>query len=198
MRLPFDGSIRVTKLYGTPPPSGLTYAAGKHSGLDLVGVDSKKIYAITGGSVIRSKYDKTGWGNYVVVRQQDGLYCIYAHLLERKVAVGEKVAEGQWIGVEGATGNVTGSHLHLELRKDYADKYSTENPATYLGIKEQLGGVKMADNKKDVSEWAKEAQAWVKNHNISDGSNPKENCTREEVWVMLQNLFYYWETALKK
>lgn len=198
MRLPFDGKIRITKLYGTPPPQGFHYAAGKHSGMDMVAMDNKKVHAIARGVVTRSRYDRSGWGNYIVVRQQDGLFAIYCHLQERKVGEGAIVAEGQVLGVEGATGNVTGRHLHLELRKDYGNIYSTINPADYLGIKNKLGVVEMANNKQEVSDWARSARDWVMAHNISDGTNPREYATREEVWVMLENFSRYLEKENRK
>lgn len=42
-------------------------------------------------------------------------------------------------------------------------------------------------SKLDVSDWAKEAHAFVKENNISDGTRPKDNVTREEVWTMIYN-----------
>lgn len=198
MRLPFDGKIRITKLYGTPPPQGMHYATGKHSGIDMVAMDGKEVYAIERGTVIRSRYDGNGWGNYIVVQQSDGFYAIYCHLQKRNVTEGKFVKEGQALGIEGATGNVTGRHLHLELRKNYGDKYSTVNPADYLGIKNKLGVVEMAANKNEVSSWAKEARDWVMVNKISDGTSPKEYATREELWVMLQNLARYLEEEDKR
>lgn len=186
MTLPYEGKIRVTKLYGTPPPKGFTYAAGKHNGIDLVGDTNKNIHAITGGTVIRSRYDNTGWGNYIVIQQKDGISAIYAHLKERKVAEGKTVNDGQLIGVEGSTGNVTGSHLHLELRKKYSDRYSAIDPADYLNIKNKVGVLEMANNTNTVSSWAKEAWAWAKTKGLLDGTRPKDNITREEMAVVLQ------------
>ena len=188
MKLPYEGKIRITKLYGTPPPKGFTYAAGKHSGIDLVGVNSKNVRAIAGGTVIRSGYDPSGWGNYVVVKQTDGYSCIYAHLNKRNVAVNEKVQEGQLLGVEGNTGNVTGSHLHLELRKVYADRMTTFDPAEYLKIKNKVGDVEMEKDANAVSDWAKDAWNWAKEKELLDGTRPQEPITREEVAVVLERL----------
>ena len=186
MILPYEGKIRVTKLYGTPPPAGFTYATGKHSGVDLVGVNSKIVHAIASGTIIRSGYDPGGWGNYIVVAQTDGYCCIYAHLNKRNVKVNEKVSEGQAIGVEGNTGNVTGGHLHLELRKTYADNKSTIDPAEYLKIKNKIGDLEM--KKEQVSPWAKESWAWAKEKGLLDGTRPQEPITREEIAVILQRV----------
>ena len=188
MTLPYEGKIRVTKLYGTPPPKGFSYAAGKHSGIDLVGVNSKNVRAVAEGTVIRSGYDPSGWGNYVVVSQTDGYSCIYAHLNKRNVVVNEKVEAGQILGVEGNTGNVTGSHLHLELRKVYADRMTTIDPAEYLKIKNKAGDLEMAKDVNVVSDWAKEAWEWAKEKDLLDGTRPQEPITREEMAVVLQRL----------
>ena len=186
MNLPYEGKIRVTKLYGTPPPKGFTYAAGKHSGVDLVGVNSKQVRAVEAGTVIRSGYDPSGWGNYVVIAQTDGYACIYAHLNKRNVTVNEKVKAGQAIGVEGNTGNVTGAHLHLELRKVYADRDTTIDPAEYLKIKKKTGDVEMEEQK--VSDWAKNAWNWAKEKGLLDGTRPQDSITREEFAVVLERL----------
>ena len=129
--LPYKGTFRITKLYGTNPPPGMTYSAGKHPGVDLVGVSDKTIYAVKGGVVIRNSEDYSGWGRYVVVHQTDGLYAIYAHLITSYVKLNKVVKEGDLIGIEGSTGKVTGRHLHLEFRKNYADKYGLDKTVVY-------------------------------------------------------------------
>jgi len=139
MHLPYLGDFRITKLYGTPPPAGFTYAAGKHAGIDLVGVADKQVRAISGGTVFRAAMDYDGWGKYVVVKQPDGIYAIYCHLAKAFKSAGQVVQAGEWIGNEGTTGMVTGQHLHLELRRDYSDRYSTIDPAEYLGLENRLG-----------------------------------------------------------
>lgn len=139
VNLPYAGKFKITKLYGTPPPAGVHYALGYHSGVDLVGLDDKTVRAIAPGSVYRIGYDPDGWGNYVVIRQADGRYAIYCHLAVVKIAAAAKVTPGQAIGIEGATGQVTGRHLHLEIRREYNDRRSVINPVDYLGIKNKLG-----------------------------------------------------------
>lgn len=141
INMPYEGSFRITNLWGVEAPSGVTYSAGYHAGIDFVGVDNKNIRSVCGGTVYRSSMDSDGWGNYVVIKQTDGLYGIYCHLSQRDVVVGEYVSAGDTLGVEGATGQVTGAHLHFELRTDYGDKYSSINPAEYLGIVDAVGYV---------------------------------------------------------
>lgn len=143
MRMPYLGEFRITKLYGTKPPAGVTYSAGKHAGIDLVGND-KIIRAVMPGTVYRSGYDYDGWGKYCVVRQTDGYFAIYAHMDKSYRSTGQTIREGEMLGIEGSTGQVTGRHLHFELRKNYSDKYSTINPATYLGLVNKVGIAKAA------------------------------------------------------
>lgn len=141
---PYSESFRITKLYDTPPPAGVTYSTGKHSGIDLVGIDDKIVRAVCGGTVYRSAYDENGWGKYVVIKQDDGLYAIYCHLAKNYKSTGQAVRKGDMLGIEGSTGQVTGQHLHFELRKSYGDKYSTIDPVAYLDIEPKLGLVKKA------------------------------------------------------
>ena len=139
MRLPYLGEFRITKLYGTPPPPGMTYSAGKHAGIDLVGTSDKIVRAVNGGIVYKASIDYDGWGKYIVVKQDDGYYAIYCHLKSAYKAAGSVVRAGDMIGLEGSTGKSAGSHLHFELRKVYSDKYSTIDPAPYLDLENKVG-----------------------------------------------------------
>lgn len=141
---PYHEAFRITKLYGTEPPSGVKYSTGKHAGIDLVGISDKVIRAVAGGVVYRSAFDEDGWGKYVVVKQDDGLYAIYCHLSKSYKSTGQAVRKGDMLGIEGATGQVTGQHLHFEIRREYGDKYSTIDPAEYLGIMPKIGVAKKA------------------------------------------------------
>lgn len=114
------------------------WVAGKHPGLDLVNDINPDVLAIRGGLVIRSR-SYGDWGNYVVVKQDDGLWCIYAHLGRRTVVEGEYIVEGTMVGTMGSSGNVTAAHLHLEIQTDYYNAYSHADIAAYLGIKNQKG-----------------------------------------------------------
>lgn len=141
--IPYKGNFKVTKLFGTSAPAGVHYALGYHSGIDLVGLDNKDVCAVAAGSVYRIGFDPDGWGNYVVVRQNDGYWTIYCHLAAVKIAAAAKITVGQIIGIEGATGQVTGRHLHLEIRKQFTNRTSVINPADYMGISNKLGVAEM-------------------------------------------------------
>ncbi len=169
--------LRITQVYGVKN-SKQSYVAGVHSGLDIVSDGDKTVVAIRRGRVIRSK-SYGNWGEYIVIEQEDGLYCIYAHLSKRFVGVGDAVEEGQGIGVEGRSGNVTDSHLHIELEKEYYDPFSHVDIARYLGIKNEVGPVT------EVDIFA-EDRAWAVAQGISDGSDPDRPATRKEVWAMIR------------
>lgn len=188
-QLPYVGQCRITKLYGTPPPTGKKYSTGKHAGIDMVGDGSKKIFPIVEGKIFKIGNDRKGWGNYVVIEQDDGYFAIYAHLKKIEVKKGQVIFPFEWLGVEGATGNVTGAHLHLEIRKNYWDKNSTIDPAEYLGIKNKLGGVEMKEQEQIVSSWAAADWNWAKEQGLLDGTRPKAPVTREELAAILHRLF---------
>ena len=91
------------------------YEMGIHRGIDIIANTGTPVYAMFDGVVRISKYEEKGYGNVVVIRHQDGLESLYAHLDSRYVVSGQKVYSGHLIGLSGNTGTSTGAHLHLEL-----------------------------------------------------------------------------------
>lgn len=87
-----------------------------HTGMDLGAAQGANIYAMKGGTVVRSAYD-SGYGNYVIIEHENGIRTLYAHCSKRKVKTGDTVRKGQVIALVGSTGNSTGPHLHLEIRR---------------------------------------------------------------------------------
>ncbi|RCW71996.1 peptidoglycan-binding protein [Saliterribacillus persicus] len=93
-----------------------------HAGVDLVKVHRSPIESFTDGSVLfaGNGIKGTGLGGYglcVVVKDDKNKLILYGHLDEICLIKGAKVKKGEKIGYQGATGNVTGSHLHLEVRR---------------------------------------------------------------------------------
>lgn len=88
-----------------------------HKGVDLVGSSSKHIYPVDSGTVVWVKRLSSGYGNHLLVNHGNGVWSLYAHLGDIYVKQGQKVNKNTILGVEGSTGNSTGSHLHLEIRK---------------------------------------------------------------------------------
>lgn len=87
-----------------------------HNGLDV------KVYV---GDTIRSAFDgkvrivrteRRGYGQYVVIRHDNGLETVYGHLSKQLVKENQQVRAGDVIGLGGNTGRSTGSHLHFETR----------------------------------------------------------------------------------
>jgi len=91
-----------------------------HTGLDFAAPDGTDIHAVAAGEVTEA-----GWaGSYgyrTIVELEDGTEIWYCHQSSIAVEVGDQVARGQVIGDVGSTGNVTGPHLHLEVRRGGGD-----------------------------------------------------------------------------
>jgi murein DD-endopeptidase MepM/ murein hydrolase activator NlpD len=109
---------------------GSLWSSGTHTGIDFHAASGTAVHAVGIGTVV-----DTGWGgaygNQVVIKMADGMYTQYGHLSSIGVFVGQKVVPGQQIGLSGATGNVTGPHLHFEARTS-PDYGSDVDPLAYL------------------------------------------------------------------
>lgn len=88
----------------------------QHKGLDVKVYIGDTIRAAFDGKVRVVRYERRGYGNYVVIRHPNGLETIYAHMSKHLVVENEEVRAGQPIGLGGNTGRSTGSHLHFETR----------------------------------------------------------------------------------
>ena len=109
---PFKGKFSVTCKRGDRVLFG---EKEFHKGLDLVGLQNTDVLSVAEGKVF-VLYEKNGFGKYVRQILSDGRRIYYAHLDEIYVKSGETVKSGTPLGKMGATGRVTGAHLHLELR----------------------------------------------------------------------------------
>ncbi len=89
-----------------------------HNGVDLASVYGANIYAAAAGEVIISKNSgwNGGYGEYIVIKHDNGTQTVYGHLSETDVSVGDTVTQGEVIGKMGRTGHATGVHLHFEIR----------------------------------------------------------------------------------
>jgi murein DD-endopeptidase MepM/ murein hydrolase activator NlpD len=86
-----------------------------HRAIDLGGNVGTPIKAVMAGIVSYSGWDRTGYGNLVVLAHQNGIESYYAHLSKIEVVTGQKVDINTEIGKMGSTGHATGVHLHLEI-----------------------------------------------------------------------------------
>ncbi|MET0857875.1 MAG: M23 family metallopeptidase, partial [Telluria sp.] len=108
---------RVSSFYGEVSP----LRAGEHGGIDFAARSGTSVLASADGTVASSTdLDPGGakYGKTILVTHANGLSSFYAHLDRRLVAAGDAVKAGQPIGMSGATGKVTGPHLHFEVRQD--------------------------------------------------------------------------------
>jgi len=118
-----------------------------HKGIDMISTSGdRNVKAIRSGVVRVTHYDKDGFGNYISVQQEDGFRALYCHLEKVLVKPGDTIEEGQVIGIEGTSGNSTGVHLHLELRKSPYDIDDHIDVSEYLGIKNEEGPINYIDN----------------------------------------------------
>ncbi len=87
----------------------------QHGGIDLRASTGTPVVSALAGTVESAGW-AGGYGRLVTVRHGDGTVTAYAHLSQTAVRTGEPVERGQLLGLSGATGNVTGPHLHFEVR----------------------------------------------------------------------------------
>lgn len=130
--IPLTGEFKVTCEYGRKG----NWAAGYHTGIDLVGDDT--IYGTCDGTVERIGVDKS-YGNFIVVKAPDGKFHWFCHLSKVTCTVGQKISRTTKIGVMGSTGNSTGKHLHFEIRNASNRYGDNSNPAEYMGIPNSVG-----------------------------------------------------------
>lgn len=88
----------------------------QHKGIDVKVYIGDTIRSAFNGKVRIVKYDRRGYGKYVVIRHYNGLETIYGHMSKWLVAENQEVKAGDPIGLGGNTGRSTGSHLHFETR----------------------------------------------------------------------------------
>ncbi|MFB7918275.1 peptidoglycan DD-metalloendopeptidase family protein [Streptomyces sp. NPDC056061] len=100
---------------GTPYHRAGAWASGYHTGIDFPVPTGTSVKAIAPGTVVSAGW-AGAYGYQVVIRHSDGKYSQYAHLSALHVREGRHVSAGQRIARSGSTGNVTGPHLHFEIR----------------------------------------------------------------------------------
>ncbi len=222
MKLPYKNGtpVRLVSGYGNRVDPITGQRGVPHGGYDLVSDGDKTICAVVPGEVIYSRMitDRTNrtweWGNYICIRGDDSRLYYYCHLSVREVSAGERVREGDIIGVEGSTGRSTGSHLHFEVRTSAGAQI---NPADVIGVPNTEGKYIVADEKKEAEtveedrkkedeimievndkrmddsepqEWAREAVEWAVDNGIIYGNENgdlmlRQPCTREQMLVFL-------------
>lgn len=135
-------------IYGMPVPPGYTITSwfgqrddplnpgnlDTHKGMDFADDIGTPIFASEDGEVVASMVtaESGGFGEYIVIKHDDGNYTGYAHLTTKMKSQGEHAAKGEQIGTMGSTGYSTGSHLHFSVGAGIWGPY--QDPAPYLGL----------------------------------------------------------------
>ena len=114
--------------FATPVKSGFRFTSGfgvrrdpktggrrMHEGVDFAGPVGTPLYATADGTVIHAGW-QSGYGRLVKIQHEFGIETRFAHLSKINVNVGQRVSRGDRIGDMGASGRVTGPHLHYEVR----------------------------------------------------------------------------------
>lgn len=99
-----------------------------HDGLDIAYPTGTPINSIGAGTVISVIHSNTGFGNHLIIDHGNGITSMYAHCSKLLVSKGQSITQGQEIALVGATGRVTGPHLHLTIKKDG----NVQNPRDYI------------------------------------------------------------------
>ncbi|MEG1617241.1 MAG: M23 family metallopeptidase [Bacteroidales bacterium] len=120
VKLPDSLKIDVSE-FVIPAPGHITSNFGwrrrrMHNGVDIKVYTGDTIYAAFSGKIRVRKFERRGYGYYLVVRHNNGLETIYGHLSKFLVKQDDVVKAGQPIALGGNTGRSTGSHLHFETR----------------------------------------------------------------------------------
>lgn len=111
---------------------------GYHGGLDFPAATGTPVRAMWAGTVSRARHMQTSYGNHVILAHANGLQTLYAHMSQILTALGRSLPAGGAVGRVGSTGNSTGPHLHLEVRRGSARL----NPVPFLaGASSAFAGV---------------------------------------------------------
>lgn len=120
--VPQTANINVSK-FCIPHPGYVTSPYGyrkrfrrMHKGIDLKANTGDTIRAAFDGRVRLTKFERRGYGYYVVIRHTNDLETVYGHLSKFLVEPDQYVKAGDPIALAGNTGRSFGSHLHFETR----------------------------------------------------------------------------------
>ncbi len=116
---------RVTSPYG-PRKGGFHYgvdlAVDGRTGHSVMASASGEVIKVVNGCRVGNINCGGRYGNYIVIKHNNGTKTIYAHLEKVYVSVGDDVSGGQKIGTLGNTGRSTGPHLHFEIENANGSK----------------------------------------------------------------------------
>ncbi len=129
-QLPVSRGYRLTGRFGQC--SSLWSSC--HTGLDFAAPTGTELRAVAAGRVTEVGY-AGAYGNRTIIKLNDGTELWYCHQSSTSVRAGQSVAAGQPVGRVGSTGNVTGPHLHLEVRPRKDDPIDPQRALRAHGVK---------------------------------------------------------------
>lgn len=134
---PLD-KVFVTQLFGKTVDSKRLYASGTHNGVDFRASVGTPVLAMADGKVLGvGDTDQTcvgaSFGKFVFIEYNNGLSSTFGHLSLIKASEGQTVKRGAVVGYSGATGHVTGPHLHVSLYASQAAKMASKASAACDG-----------------------------------------------------------------
>jgi len=140
-RWPYDNKFYLTQGYGwTSYARTGVYGGSGHNGLDIAAGRGTPLHAIGAGRIVANGLNNRGWGNWVAIQHPNNMVSVYAHMSAlAPLTIGTYVVSGQVIGYEGATGKVTGSHLHLSLYKNFFTYINDADNQLYFNYGIQTG-----------------------------------------------------------
>jgi murein DD-endopeptidase MepM/ murein hydrolase activator NlpD len=109
--------VKVNSMFGNRIDPVDHHTWKRHDGIDLAG-DSGQLVTAAGRGIVTEAGWKSGYGLEVGVQHPDGSMTRYGHLSQLLTHVGLEVPQGGPVGLVGATGHVTGPHLHFEVWRD--------------------------------------------------------------------------------
>lgn len=114
---PLRSYVRISQRFNPPA----------HYGLDISCVEGTPLYAPVAGRCYANE-QTGGFGRYVRIETEDGAYVYLAHASQLLVGGGQMVAAGDLVAYSGNTGNSTGPHLHLEVRRGGREQARAVDP----------------------------------------------------------------------
>ena len=147
LRYPID-RLHISSGYGMRihPVTGRLTA---HQGVDYSAATGTPVYAVAPGLVVESGYDPLS-GNKIAIRHNDGYTSYYLHLNTKSAGTGQRVTARQKIGTVGATGRVTGPHLHFGFKTPQGTWMNPLNKRMIATPK--LSGTRLVHLKKQIEE----------------------------------------------
>lgn len=145
---PIHSESKISQIYGRHNPN-ISYTCGYHTGIDFVPSGETEnnpyLYPCFDGEVVSINTNTSNaLGVHCVIKDNKSRFWRYCHMISGSltVNVGDHVTTNTILGRMGATGNVTGRHLHLECQNQQAWKCGTFlNPASQLGIPNVVGTI---------------------------------------------------------